>query len=490
MLKKVLIANRGEIAVRVIRACREMGIKTVAVFSEADRGALFTRYADEAYPIGPAAAAQSYLNIATIVEKAKQSGCDAIHPGYGFLAENPALASACDDAGIVFAGPSGRVLELLGNKVAARKEMRKAGVPVVPGTDACVADFGQAKRIAEEIGYPVILKPAGGGGGIGMTIVADERSLAGSLESAKKLAGTTFGLSDIFIEKYLPNPRHIEFQILADRAGRVIHLGERECSIQRRHQKLIEESPSTALTEEMRACMGRVAVDAARWVGYQGAGTVEFLFQEGKFYFLEVNARIQVEHPVTELVTGIDIVKEQIRIASGVPLRIEQEDVVLRGNAIECRINAEDPLKDFAPAPGKISVHLPPGGPGVRVDSGACGPSIIPPYYDSMVSKLIVWGADRDEAIQRMKRALYEYVIEGIPSNIPFHRAVMENRSFVSGALGTHFIEQEKGLLHEIRRIALEAQTLKEKLNLSTTERKRIAAVAAAVACVYPRDPA
>jgi len=485
MLKKILIANRGEIAVRIIRACRELGIPAVAVFSEADRGALFTHYADEACEIGPAAAVRSYLNIDAIIEKAKQSGCDAIHPGYGFLAENPALASACEDAGIVFIGPTARVLQLLGNKVAARKEMRKAGVPVVPGTDARVENFEQAKKIAGEVGYPVILKPAGGGGGIGMTIVADERSLAGSLESTQKLAGTTFGLRDVFIEKYLSNPRHIEFQILADGSGKVVHLGERECSIQRRHQKLIEESPSTALTAEVRSRMGHVAVEAARWVGYRGAGTVEFLFQEGNFYFLEVNARIQVEHPVTELVTGIDIVKEQIRIASGSPLGIGQEDVVQRGSAIECRINAEDPLKGFAPAPGRIAIHLPPGGPGVRVDSGACGPSTIPPYYDSMVSKLIVWGKDRAEAIQRMRRALYEYVIEGIPTNIPFHMAVMENGRFVSGAMGTHFIEQEKGLLKEVERIALEARTLKEKLNLRSVEKKKIAAIAAAAIAAY-----
>jgi len=490
MLKKILIANRGEIAVRVIRASRELDILTVAVYSEADRGALFTHYADEAHLIGPAAAVQSYLNIEAIIEKAKQSGCDAIHPGYGFLAENPAFASACEHEGIVFIGPSSRVLELLGNKVAARQEMVKAGVPVVPGTDACVSDYDQARDLAGEIGYPVILKPAGGGGGIGMTIVEDEKELSQSLESAQQLAGTAFGLKDVFIEKYLANPRHIEFQILADQGGNVIHLGERECSIQRRHQKLIEESPSTALTAEMRAHMGQVATDAARWVNYQGAGTVEFLFQEGKFYFLEVNARIQVEHPVTEWVTGMDIVKEQIGIASGLSLSMRQEDVALRGSAIECRINAEDPLKDFIPAPGRMSLHLPPGGPGIRVDSGACGPSTIPPYYDSMISKLIVWGSDRNEAIRRMQRALFEYVIEGVQNNIPFHMAVMENARFVEGALGTHFIDQEKGLFEDMQRIVEQRRTLKEKLNLRTLEKKKIAAIAATAAMVYPRESA
>ena len=489
MLKKILVANRGEIAVRIIRACREMGVQTVAAFSGADRGASFTHYADEACQIGPAAAVQSYLNIAVIIEKAKEYDCDAIHPGYGFLAENPAFASACEREGIVFIGPSSRVLELLGNKVTARTEMRKAGVPVVPGTDRCVTDTAQARIVAGEIGYPVILKPAGGGGGIGMTIVTSEGVLRESLESAQKLAGTTFGLPDIYIEKYLSNPRHIEFQILADGAGNAVHLGERECSIQRRHQKLIEESPSTALTDDMRAHMGRVAVDAARWVNYQGAGTVEFLFSDGKFYFLEVNARIQVEHPVTEMVTGTDIVKEQIRVASGLPLSICQDDVALRGNAIECRINAENPLNDFAPAPGRMSIYLPPGGPGIRVDSGSCGPATIPPYYDSMIAKLIVWGADRDEAIQRMRRALFEYVIEGVESNIPFHLAVMQNERFVRGELGTHFIEQEAGLVDSMKQIAAQRNSLKEKLNLPRVERKKIAAIAAAAAMAYTREP-
>ncbi len=480
MLKRILVANRGEIAVRVIRACREMGIPSVAVFSEADGDALFARYADRACPIGPAPAVESYLNISRIIEAVKESGSDAVHPGYGFLAENPEFASACRRAGIQFIGPSPRVLELLGDKVAARREMRKSGIPVVPGTDECVAEFEHAASAAKQIGYPVILKPAAGGGGIGMTIVGDEKELRGSLEPAHKIAGTTFGIRDVYIEKYLPNPRHIEFQILADSHGNVVHLGERECSIQRRHQKLIEESPSTAVSGEMRASMGRLAAEAARSVGYEGAGTVEFLFSNGEFYFLEVNARIQVEHPVTEMVAGIDIVKEQIRIASGLSLSIRQEDVRMRGHAIECRINAEDPFRDFVPAPGKIRIHHPPGGPGIRVDSGICGAAVIPPFYDPIVSKLIVWGSDRNEAIHRMRRALYEYVIEGAATNIPFHRAVMENGRFVAGDLGTHFIETETTLIEDMVRIAEREDTLREKLSLRSMEKKKIAAIAAA----------
>jgi pyruvate carboxylase subunit A len=479
MIDKILVANRGEIAVRVMRACREIGIRTVAVFSEADKDALFTRYADERGSIGPAPAIQSYLRIPKIIEKAKESGSDAIHPGYGFLAENPEFASACDREGIRFIGPSSRVLQLVGDKIAARREMQKAGIPVVPGMVECVTDCDHAGRIAEEIGYPIILKPSGGGGGIGMTIVADQEALPKALEQARAVAGTAFGLTDVYIEKYLSNPRHIEVQILADSLGNIIHLGERECSIQRRHQKLIEESPSTALTPELRAQMGKVAVDAARCVKYEGAGTVEFLFSEGRFYFLEVNARIQVEHPVTEMVTGMDIVKEQIRIASGMPLSVRQEDVVIRGSAIECRINAEDPFNDFVPAPGRITRHYPPGGAGVRVDSGVYDSAAIPPFYDSLISKLIVWGSDRNEAIARMRRALYEYVIAGVKNNISFHRAVMENRRFVQGDLGTHFLDVETTLIDDMKRIAEFERSLQEKLPLRSIEKKKIAAAAA-----------
>ena len=482
MVDKILIANRGEIAIRVMRACREMGIASVAVYSEADKEALFVKYADEAFLIGPPPATASYLNIQKVIEVAKESGAEAIHPGYGFLAENPKFAHACEEEGIKFIGPSSRVLDLMGDKVAARREMKKAGVPVVPGTDECVAEFAQARDIANEVGYPVIIKPSGGGGGIGMTIVTNERELAKALESTQAIAKTTFGLSDIYIEKYLSNPRHIEFQILGDSKGNVIHLGERECSIQRRHQKLIEESPSPAVTPAMRAKMGEIAANGARFVGYEGAGTVEFLFSDGKFYFLEVNARVQVEHPVTEMVTGVDIVKEQIRIISGLSLSIKQKQVRMNGSAIECRINAEDPLNDFIPTPGKIKSYHAPGGTGIRVDSGVYTSYTIPPFYDPMISKLIAWGRDRSEAITRMQRALYEYIIVGVKNNIPFHKAVMENPRFVKGELGTHFIDSETTLIEDMKRIMDREKPLEGKLSDLSEEKRRIVAISAVAA--------
>jgi len=482
MIKKILIANRGEIAIRVMRACREMGIPSVAVYSEADKEALFTKYADEAYFIGPPPATASYLNIRKVIEAAKESRADAIHPGYGFLAENPKFARACEEEGIKFIGPSSRVLDLMGDKVAARREMMKASVPVVPGTDECVAEFGKARDISHEIGYPVIIKPSGGGGGIGMTIVMNEGELAKALESTQAIATTTFGLCDVYIEKYLSNPRHIEFQLLGDSHGNAIHLGERECSIQRRHQKLIEESPSAAVTPKMRTQMGEIAANAARFVGYEGAGTMEFLFSDGRFYFLEVNARVQVEHPVTEMVTGVDIVKEQIRIASGLPLSMKQKEVRMKGSAIECRINAEDPLNDFVPTPGKIKSYHSPGGTGIRVDSGVYTSYTIPPFYDPMISKLIVWGRDRNEAITRMRRALYEYIIVGIKNNIPFHKAVMENPRFVKGELGTHFIDSEITLMDDMKRMMEREKSLEEKLSHISEEKRRIAAISAVAA--------
>jgi len=354
MINKIVVANRGEIAIRVMRACRELGISSIAIYSEADKDALFAKYADEAYSIGPAPAIESYLNIKKIIEVAKECGADAIHPGYGFLAQNPSFAYACEQAGVKFIGPSSKVLELMGNKVAARREMKKARIPIVPGADGHVSTFGEATQFAMEIGYPVIIKPSGGGGGIGMIIANDEKELQNALDTSQAIATTTFGLSDVYIEKYIQHPRHIEIQILADSHGNVIHLGERECSIQRRYQKLIEEAPSPALTPKLRSEMGEKAVRAAKLVNYEGAGTIEFLFSEGEFYFLEANTRIQVEHPVTEIITGVDIVKEQIRIASGLPLSVRQDEVRMNGWAIECRINAEDPLNDFAPSPGKL----------------------------------------------------------------------------------------------------------------------------------------
>ena len=479
MIKKILIANRGEIAIRVMRACRELGIASAAVYSEADKDALFAGYADEAYSIGPAPASSSYLNMEKVIEAAKKSGADAIHPGYGFLAENPKFSSACEKTGITFIGPSTRVLELMGDKVAARREMIKAGVPVAPGSEGCVSGFDEARRIAGEIGYPVIIKPSGGGGGIGMTVVFGESELEKALTSTQAIAGNTFGLADVYIEKYLEDPRHVEFQILGDSRGEVIHLGERECSIQRRHQKLIEESPSTALSEKLRKAMGEVAVTAAKWVGYEGAGTVEFLLAGRTFYFMEVNARVQVEHPVTEMVTGIDIVKEQIRIASGLPLKMTQKEMRIRGSAIECRINAEDPFNDFVPTPGKIRNYHCPGGAGIRVDSGVYSNYTIPPYYDPMISKLIAWGADRNEAIERMRRALYEYIITGVKTNIAFHKAVMENPRFIEGKLGTHFIERETTLGEDMLAIIEREKPLEAKLHKALDEKKKVAAIAA-----------
>ena len=482
MLKKVLIANRSEIAIRVMRACRELGIRTVAVYSEADRDALFAKYADEAYCIGAPPASESYLNIKKIIAAAKESGADSIHPGYGFLAENPSFAYACEREGIKFIGPSSRVIELMGSKIAARKEMTRAGVPITPGTEDCISEFEEAREIARKIGYPVIIKPSGGGGGIGMTIVHDEDNLKKGLESSSKIAASAFGMPEIYIEKYIEHPRHIEFQVLADAHGNVIHLGERECSIQRRHQKLIEEAPSPALTPELRARMGEIAVKAARQIKYESAGTIEFIFSKGNFYFMEMNTRIQVEHPVTEMVTGIDILKEQLLIASGKKLDIKQQDVHMNGWAIECRINAEDPLNNFVPSPGKLRGYRSPGGVGIRVDSGLHTRYTISPMYDPMISKLVAWGRTRDEAIQRMKRALYEYVIVGVKTNIPFHKAVMENKRFKSGELGTHFITQETTLIDDMRAIMAREQPLEEKLSQVFDQSNRAAAIAAAVA--------
>ena len=481
MLKKILIANRGEIAVRVMRACRELGIPCVAVYSEADKDALFVKYADEAYCIGASRAGESYLNIEKIIKVALESGADAVHPGYGFLAENPDFVAAANAAGIRFIGPSGKVMALMGDKVAARGVMAKAGVPVVPGTDECVTDPAGALKTASEIGYPVIIKPSGGGGGIGMTIVRDEKKFIEALETTQKIATNTFGICDVYIEKYLPKPRHIEFQVLADSHGNAIHLGERECTIQRRHQKLIEESPSPVVTEEERCRMGNLVADALRSVGYEGAGTVEFLYSEGELYFLEVNARVQVEHPVTEMVTGVDIVKEQIRIASGLPISLTQDEVMMRGSAIECRINAEDPLDDFAPTPGKITGYYAPGGTGVRVDSGVYTGYSVPPYYDPMMSKLICWGKDRDEAIDRVSRALYEYIITGVRTNMPFHRALMKHPRFVSGDIDTHFIEEETGLMENIKTVIDQEQTLGDRLPVKAAGKASIAAIAAGV---------
>jgi pyruvate carboxylase subunit A len=482
MINKILVANRGEIAIRIMRACKELDIKSVAVYSEADKNALFAKYADEAYFIGPARASESYLNINKIIDAARDSGAQAIHPGYGFLSENPSFAYACELAGIKFIGPRSKVLELMGNKVAARLEMKKAGVPVVPGSEDLVNNFIQGKAIAQEVGYPVIVKPCGGGGGIGMKVASCEADLEQTLVDSQLMAGRAFGVPDVYIEKFIPQPRHIEFQILGDAQGNIVYLGERECSIQRRYQKLIEESPSPAITPELRRQMGEIAVKAAKWVKYESAGTIEFIFSAGKFYFMEANTRIQVEHPVTEMVTGMDIVKEQIRIAQGVPISFTQQDVKQNGWAIECRINAEDPLNDFSPSTGKLRGYRSPGGIGIRVDSGVHTRYTIPYIYDPMISKLIAWGRDRHEAIARMRRALYEYIIVGVKTNIPFHKAVMNNASFVAGDLSTHFIERETTLIEDMKRIMDHEHPLEEKLSEIFDENRRIAAIAAVTA--------
>lgn len=443
MLNKVLIANRGEIAVRIIRACRELNIPTVAVYSTADRDSLHVRLADEAVCIGEPAANQSYLNLANIISAAHNTGADAIHPGYGFLAENAYFAELCRTHDLKFIGPASWVIKMMGDKVQAREIALQAGVPLVPGSDGAVSSLKEARQIADAIGYPVMIKAAAGGGGKGMRLAHNPDSLKEALETARMEAGAAFGSDEIYIEKYIEEPRHIEIQVLADEHGNAIYLGERDCSLQRRNQKLLEESPSTLLDEKLRSRMGTVAVELAKKVGYSSAGTVEFLVDKNRnFYFIEMNTRIQVEHPVTEFVTGIDLVKEQIRCAAGMPLRIQQQDVALRGWAIECRINAEDPDYDFRPSPGTVTRYLPPGGPGVRVDSSVYTGYTIPPFYDSMVAKLIVWGADREEAIARMKRALSEFVIDGIKTTIPFHLKVLNNAFFQKGEVYTNFIQR------------------------------------------------
>lgn len=443
MFKRVLIANRGEIAVRVIRACRELGIETVAIYSSADRDALHVQLADEAYCIGPAAPKLSYLHIPSIMSVATLRGVDAVHPGYGFLSENSDFAEACDACGITFIGPSADAIEQMGDKAVAKETMRRAGVPVVPGSDGLVDGVDDAVRIADAIGYPVIIKATAGGGGRGIRVVHDERTLRLAVDAASREAEASFGNGGIYIEKYIERMRHVEVQILADRHGHVIHLGERDCSVQRRLQKLVEEAPCPVLSEKMRNRMGEAAVAAAKAVDYVGAGTIEFIYTNDEdFYFMEMNTRIQVEHPVTEWVTGVDLVREMILAAAGEPLSVRQEDIRLRGHAIECRVNAEDPTRQFAPSPGTITSYLPPSGNGVRVDSACYGGYTIPPYYDSMVAKLIVWAPDREQAIARMLSALDEFTIEGVKTTIPFHMALLQNDKFRSAEVSTRFLEE------------------------------------------------
>lgn len=442
MIKKLLVANRGEIAVRIIRASKELGIKTVAVYSEADRDSLHVQLADEAYCIGPAPSTESYLNITNVLSIATSTGVDAIHPGYGFLAENADFAEICDEVNIKFIGPSAEAIQKMGIKDVARKTMEEAGVPIVPGSDGVLEDEEDAVKVAEEIGYPVILKATAGGGGRGIRVARDEKELRSGYKITQKEAEQAFGNPGVYLEKFIEDFRHVEIQIMADQHGNVVHLGERDCSIQRRLQKLVEETPSPAITPEIRQKMGEASVKAAKAVNYEGAGTIEYIFDRtsNEFYFMEMNTRIQVEHPVTEMVTGVDLIKEMIRIANNEPLSVKQEEIEYDGWSIEVRINAEDPFNDFMPQPGKVESYLAPGGFGVRVDSAVYPGYSIPPFYDSMVAKLITYGATREEAVSRMRRALDEFMIDGVKTTIPFHRRLMDHEVFVKGDFNTNFL--------------------------------------------------
>jgi len=446
MLDKVVIANRGEIALRILRACRELGIRTVAIHSEADRDLKHVRLADESVCIGPAASAESYLNVPAIISAAEVCDAVGIHPGYGFLSENADFAERCEQSGFTFIGPRPETIRLMGDKITAIEAMKKAGVPTVPGSDGPLDDNeDRTVKLARQIGYPVIVKAAGGGGGRGMRVVHTEAALLNAISLTKAEAGAAFNNDTVYMEKFLENPRHVEFQILADTHGNAIHLAERDCSMQRRHQKVVEEAPAPGISEELRARIGERCAEACRQIGYRGVGTFEFLYENGEFYFIEMNTRVQVEHPVTEMITGVDIVKEQLLIASGEPLRYQQEDIVVRGHAMECRINAEDP-KNFMPSPGDISKLHVAGGPGVRVDTHIYAGYRVPPHYDSMIGKLITHGETRDVAIRRMQGALTEMVIEGIKTNIPLQQDIMADARFGEGGVNIHYLEKKLGL--------------------------------------------
>jgi pyruvate carboxylase subunit A len=485
LFKKVLVANRGEIAVRVMRACRELGIETVAIYSDADSNALHTRYADQAHHIGPAPPSESYLQLEKIVKAAGDLGSQAIHPGYGFLSERPEFPEACAAAGIAFIGPPAKAMRAMGSKLEARRLAELHGVPVTPGSDA-LDDPEAAAEAARAIGFPVLVKPSGGGGGIGMKVVEKEAELKAAIESSRNAARSAFGDPTVYVEKFVREPRHVEIQVIADQQGNVVHLGERECSIQRRHQKIMEETPSPAVTPEIRQRMGEAAVRAVRAAGYVNAGTVEFIFSRGDFYFLEVNARLQVEHPITEEVTGVDLVKEQIRVASGLPLSFTQEEVGWRGHAIEMRINAEDPARRFLPNPRRITRWVAPSGPGVRVDSGFGPGSEVPANYDSLVAKLVVHGADRAEAIARARRALREFVLVGPATTIPYHQAILESADFKAGRLTTRFIEDHPELLEDMKRFLGQ----KSPMDYGADPRHVAAAAAAVAAVVGSKGPA
>jgi acetyl-CoA carboxylase biotin carboxylase subunit len=468
---KILIANRGEIALRVLRTAREMGIRTAAIYSEQDARSLHVKLADEAYYLGDGPSRETYLNIDKITDIASDNGCEAVHPGYGFLSENPKFVRALEKKGVVFVGPPAEAMEGMGNKIAAKRSVAKLGLPVTPGGIDPVTSVEEGMKLADSVGFPIIVKAAAGGGGMGMVVVEKREDLAKAIKAAQAVAGSAFGDDSVFIERFLTRPRHIEIQLLADKHGNYVHFGERECSIQRRYQKLVEEAPSPAITPEQRAAMGKVAIDSARSVGYTNAGTVEMIWSEGEFFFNEMNTRLQVEHPVTEMVYGIDLVREQLRVAAGEPLGYTQEDIKPKGWSIEVRINAEDPFKDFMPTPGAVKNYLPPSGFGVRVDSLLYPHFQVPSAYDSMVAKLIVWGRTRLEAIQRMRRALFEYEIEGLTTTIPFHRVVMQDEKFIEGDISTQFVKERK-ILDQL----LEVRAIEE-----AEQRQRAAAIVAAL---------
>ncbi|MFA5397086.1 MAG: acetyl-CoA carboxylase biotin carboxylase subunit [Methanomicrobiales archaeon] len=478
--ERVLVANRGEVAIRVMRACREMGIDTVSIYSESDRNSLHVKYADESFLVGEAHPSKSYLNQDRIIDIAKKSDTDAIHPGYGFLAENAVFARRCEEEGITFIGPSWRSIEAMGSKLGSKRIMDKAGVPVLPYTPEGITTLDEAKKISSAIGYPVIVKASAGGGGIGMQIVEDEDSLEEAIEKGMRIATSAFGDPTVFIEKYLSKPRHIEVQLLADKSGHKIHLYDRECSIQRRHQKLVEEAPCPIMTDELRERMSTSALKVAEASGYYNAGTVEFLYADGEYYYMEMNTRLQVEHTVTEMVTGVDLVRQQIAIAGDEDLPFEQDDIVLNGHAIECRINAEDPLNNYQADAGKIVRYRSPGGPGIRVDSGIHMGYSIPPMYDSMISKLCAWGRTRTESVERMRRAIFEYVIIGVKTTLPLHLAIMNNRSFIAGDTHTHFL-QEDHMQKNLSRFIREEETRMQTLAGSLRHGKEAAAISAAV---------
>ncbi len=478
--EKLLIANRGEIAIRVMRACRELDIETVAIYSTADKNALHVRYADEAFQVGEAHPSKSYLNMERIIDIAKKSGADAVHPGYGFLAENYKFAKLCLEENVTFVGPRWKTIKAMGSKIGSKQLMKEHGVPVVPGTEGGIKNPEEAKKIASEIGYPVIVKASAGGGGIGMQIVNDEKGLDEAISASMRIAQSAFGDATVFIEKYLVKPRHIEFQIFADEHGNAVHLYERECSIQRRHQKLIEEAPCPIMTPELRERMADSALRAARASDYTNAGTVEFLYSNGNYYFMEMNTRLQVEHTITEFITGVDIVKQQLAIAAGESLPFEQQDLSIRGHAIECRINAEDPLNNFAADPGKIVRYRSPGGPGIRIDSGIHMGYTISPIYDSMISKLCAWDQNRADAIRRMRRAISEYIILGVKTTLPLHYAIMNNQQYIEGNTHTHFL-QEEHILSSLERYKRDEEARMQTLAGSFDQGKKVAAITAAV---------